>query len=234
VSAERLSGNRIDALGRRLRDSPEPSQDDLQLLQELLAEHVETLDQVHLALRGLGLQPHPRLKSTDTIIEKLRRERHTLRQIHDLAGTRVVKRMSLSTQDELVRSISNACPGAQEPIDRRVTPNHGYRAVHVICRVDGRSVEIQVRTLYQDTWAQLMEKMGDWYGRQIRYGEAPLDPSASVGEGTRQELFDSLQLMSLQIALLESAEEGGVWQEDHPVRKFLYNMRATLELPEVD
>lgn len=50
---------------------------------------------------------------------------------------------------------------------------HGYRAVHVIADVDGFPVEIQVRTLTQDRWAQTMERYGDAYGREIRYGELP-------------------------------------------------------------
>ena len=178
---KRLSGNRIDDLGRRLRDLPEPASTDLEMLNQLLSEHTEVLDQVNASLRELGLSPHPRLKSTDMIIEKLRREKLSLRGIHDLAGTRVVKKMNLSIQDKVVGTIAAACSGTQDQrIDRRIEPNHGYRAVHVICRVDGRWVEIQVRTIYQDTWAQVMELLGDQMGRQIRYGEAPNDPDSDV------------------------------------------------------
>jgi hypothetical protein len=67
--------------------------------------------------------------------------------------------------------------------------------MHVICRVDGRYVEVQVRTIYQDTVAQILEKMGDWFGRQIRYGEPPTDPDSPFttnGTQTRQELFDNM------------------------------------------
>jgi ppGpp synthetase/RelA/SpoT-type nucleotidyltranferase len=44
--------------------------------------------------------------------------------------------------------------GAVDIDDRREKPSHGYRAVHVIPRVDAHSIEIQVRTPLQDIWAQ--------------------------------------------------------------------------------
>jgi ppGpp synthetase/RelA/SpoT-type nucleotidyltranferase len=31
-------------------------------------------------------------------------------------------------------------------IDRRINPSHGYRAVHIIAKVSGMPIEIQVRT----------------------------------------------------------------------------------------
>ncbi len=237
---DRLTGNQIDALGRRIRDAPDPAQldqGDLTLLQRLLAEHAEVLEQVNRQLHRIGLNPHPRLKSTDTIVEKLRREPLSLRGIHDLAGTRVVRRMTLDMQDTLVPRICAVCPGAGEPIDRRARPNHGYRAVHVVCRVGGRHVEIQVRTLYQDTWAQVMERLGDVLNRQIRYGEPPTDPDAPAGEridASRQELLVAIMDTSRVIAQLEAEETAtGTLDDEHEVRRSLIEMREILGLPEV-
>jgi hypothetical protein len=59
-------------------------------------------------------------------------------------------------------------------VDRRGIPVHGYRAVHLIVLPTGRPVEIQVRTLWQQEWAELFEKLADRVGRGIRYGEAPV------------------------------------------------------------
>ncbi len=67
-------------------------------------------------------------------------------------------------------------------IDRRDEPMHGYRAVHVVPRVDGCFVEIQIRTGLQNVWAQLFEALGDSWGRQIRYGEPPNDPEAPADQ----------------------------------------------------
>jgi hypothetical protein len=45
--------------------------------------------------------------------------------------------------------------------------------VHVIATVEGRPVEIQIRTRLQHQWANLFEKFADIVGRGIRYGEPP-------------------------------------------------------------
>jgi ppGpp synthetase/RelA/SpoT-type nucleotidyltranferase len=205
------------------------------MFEQLLGEYAEALDKVNDALVQLGLSGHPRMKSTDVTREKLQREILSLRGIHDLAGTRIVKRMTLDEQDQIVEQICKSCPGANRPIDRRANPNHGYRAVHVVCRVDQRWVEIQIRTFYQDTWAQLMEKMGDWYGRQIRYGEPPDGPDEILNPETgttTQGLIDTMLDMSGEIASLEESENTGV-RDDHPIRRFIYTMREQMNMPEV-
>jgi hypothetical protein len=48
--------------------------------------------------------------------------------------------------------------------------------VHVIVSLDGITIEIQVRTLMQHVWADVMERLADRLGRQIRYGDAPTPP----------------------------------------------------------
>jgi ppGpp synthetase/RelA/SpoT-type nucleotidyltranferase len=45
----------------------------------------------------------------------------------------------------------------------------GYRAVHVVARVDQLPVEVQVRTAWQHQWAESFEKIADRLGRSIRY-----------------------------------------------------------------
>jgi ppGpp synthetase/RelA/SpoT-type nucleotidyltranferase len=58
-------------------------------------------------------------------------------------------------------------------IDRRERPQFGYRAVHVVVKEDGRYIEVQVRTVLQNTWAQVSEKFADIYGHSIKYGNGP-------------------------------------------------------------
>ena len=84
-----------------------------------------------------------------------------------------MRTMTLDEQDALVASILELWPDAAV-IDRREIPSHGYRAVHVVPKIQGHSVEIQVRTIYQDTWAQMMERFGDIWGREVRYGGQPV------------------------------------------------------------
>jgi ppGpp synthetase/RelA/SpoT-type nucleotidyltranferase len=151
----------IEALGDRLRDSAEAAEHDLHLLEQLLLIYDEALGEAAERLRSSGLEPTTRLKTSGMIIEKLRRERHlTLRSIRDLAGARIVKRMTLDEQDQMAALVQGLWPGARL-IDRRAKPSHGYRAVHIVPRVRYCPVEIQIRTLYQDGWAQTMETLGD-------------------------------------------------------------------------
>jgi ppGpp synthetase/RelA/SpoT-type nucleotidyltranferase len=71
----------------------------------------------------------------------------------------------------------------------------------VIVRHDGLPVEIQVRTDLQDRWAQVFERLGDVWGRSIRYGgdpePVPDDPGASA---IRQEIVHLMSEMSDVIA----------------------------------
>ena len=66
-------------------------------------------------------------------------------------------------------------PGSRY-VDRRVKPQFGYRAVHVIVSTENGLVEVQIRTRQQDQWAQAFERLGDLWGRGIRYGETPVEP----------------------------------------------------------
>lgn len=59
----------------------------------------------------------------------------------------------------------------------------------MIAEVDGYLVEIQVRTRIQHWWAQLLEKIADAWGRQVRYGQEPTEPGADAGGRTRREVL---------------------------------------------
>ena len=66
----------------------------------------------------------------------------------------------LAAYDEALNAVVNA---------RRLDPMQGYRAVHVVVRVDQLPVEVQVRTAWQYQWAEFYEKVADRLGRNIRY-----------------------------------------------------------------
>jgi ppGpp synthetase/RelA/SpoT-type nucleotidyltranferase len=121
-----------------------------------------------------------RVKTVDTLRDKLIRQDSTpLFRIHDIIGARVTANMTLQQQNELVRIIAANFPKCRIS-DLRYHPHTGYRAVHVICRLQrGIFVEIQVRTALQDGWANCFEAISDRYGREIRYGEFPVDEDAS-------------------------------------------------------
>jgi putative GTP pyrophosphokinase len=59
-------------------------------------------------------------------------------------------------------------------IDRRATPSCGYRAIHVVAKVGGLPVEVQIRTELQHAWAEVSEKLADIYGIALKHGGGPI------------------------------------------------------------
>jgi hypothetical protein len=144
------------------------------------------------------------------LLDKLRRTHLSLKDIHDLGGARMVIDGGRLDQERAVERIMRAfgdCPKPPLKIDRREDPSHGYRAVHVIVYAESTPMEIQVRTKLQDTWAQISEKLGDIWGRGLRYGEGPDQPDAAVMLGTlttRGKVVEQLLLLSEMIDGVES------------------------------
>lgn len=86
-----ISKKQLHKLGDRLRDSATPDPTDRELLEQVLSAYREALHIVVDRLRQLGFNPAERLKTTGTIVDKLRRGHgSSLKTIHDLAGARVV------------------------------------------------------------------------------------------------------------------------------------------------
>lgn len=197
------SKSQVDKLGERLRNTESIASDDLEFLQAICLEYDPALREAHRVLQQLGLDPTGRLKTHNTIIEKLKRESTRLSEIQDLAGLRVVKEMSLTEQDILRESVLRVWPEAKVR-DRRIKPSHGYRAVHIVLNIDDYPVELQIRTGLQHMWAEVFEKTADEWGRQVRYGHPPNEPAKSAIFGTRAEIVEFLHSCSTGISLIES------------------------------
>jgi ppGpp synthetase/RelA/SpoT-type nucleotidyltranferase len=167
-----VSNTQIDRLGNRLR-SNEFSDADLQLLNDYRLSFARAYQAVVEVLRNtLKLEPTGRpAKSTTSIIDKLRRESLRLRQMQDIAGCRVIVN-DVGEQDEAVALLTSSFPETSVA-DRRQTPSHGYRAIHVIVRQAGRPVEVQIRTELEHSWAQLSEKLSDVIDPGVKYGGGP-------------------------------------------------------------
>lgn len=165
----KISKTQIDRLGDRLREGP-TSEHDIRLLDDYRRSFGEAYENVVKKIREeIGLEPSGRpAKSTGSIIEKLRRESIRLSQIQDIAGCRLVV-SDIVEQNRVVAALRTNFP-VSSVIDRRESPSHGYRAVHVIAEVSGRLVEIQVRTSLQHLWAELSEKFSDVVDPAIKYG----------------------------------------------------------------
>jgi ppGpp synthetase/RelA/SpoT-type nucleotidyltranferase len=220
-----MSKRQVDLLGERLATSETIPDDDLVLLEGVLDVYDnEALPVVERRLLDLGFAPTTRVKTTGTLIDKLRREQGMkLSRVQDVAGARIVVDGSRRNQDEAVALIVSSFD-AREPKDRRANPSSGYRAVHVTVLESGLPVEIQVRTPLQDSWAQLFERLADRWGRGIRYGQEPDEPDTIVpetfvsgrpGTNTRREALAMLletsedidEFEKQQIQLQEAEEE---------------------------
>nr|WP_269461105.1 hypothetical protein [Actinoplanes derwentensis] len=105
-------------------------------------------------------------------------------------------------------------------MDRRKEPSFGYRAVHVVLFVERLPVEVQVRTDLQHRWAEVIEKLGDRWGRGLRHGDGVAEPeriAVTSGDGhvTRAaflaevqslgDRLDGFEQLGLEISQLAAA-----------------------------
>ena len=229
---EGLSRKRIEALGRSLRAGTlTPDSTEWDTYVRYLREQDSLREQVEGRVRacvGDGVTVTGRTKSTDTLREKLTRQPEIqLPYIRDVVGVRVVGDFDLTRQDALGASIASEFGDRTEFIDRRILPQSGYRALHVIIHFDNSRAEIQVRTLLQAEWADLYERLADTWGRQIRYGSDP-DPDPDGRVADRQELIGELKELSLDfISQYEQAiVRRALSEQSHQTRRSLRGQPA--------
>ena len=167
--AMELSKTQIDRLGERLKKG-DITEADLRLLDSYRRSFTEAYEIVIGAIRKeLSLEPTGRpAKSTTSIADKLRRESIRLTQIQDIAGCRLTV-SDIAEQERVVQSLSSLFEDTII-VDRRQNPSHGYRAVHVIVKLQAKMIEIQIRTSLQHLWAELSEKCSDVLDPSIKYG----------------------------------------------------------------
>jgi len=114
--------------------------------------------------------------------------------------------------------------------DRRLEPNHGYRAVHLIVEVENYPVEIQVRTALQHSWAEAFEKLADRLGRGIRYGDVPADPTAARRVAEMLRLSDIIyELERTGPEILPLGFLAGFEESDDPIAKLQRDYLARRE-----
>ena len=164
-----LSKTQIDKLGDRLRKGG-ITEADLKILDSYRKSYGRAYEKViRIIQEKLHLEPTGRpAKSTSSIVDKLNRESIRLSQIQDIAGCRIVAE-SIQEQNKIVSQVKTSFSSVVL-IDRRLKPSYGYRAVHLIIKVDEKLIEIQVRTILQHEWAELSERFSDKIDPAIKYG----------------------------------------------------------------
>lgn len=216
-----VSNSQLQKLGDRLRKGT-PTEADLQMLDEHRASFSGPLGHVVGLVRTLGYEPSHRQKTQESIVQKLEREKTNLSRMRDIAGCRFTvdgfNIDGVTAQDRAVLAIKQILTIVDFE-DRRLKPNHGYRAVHLIAEHESRKVEIQIRTKLQDFWARLSEGLSAAFP-DIKYGGGP--------DATRQHLLElsglcaKLETMQLPI----SKEE--INAIDRSVRMTFDSLFATL------
>ncbi|MGW2618673.1 hypothetical protein [Streptomyces sp. NPDC001500] len=242
-----MSNSAVQRLGKRLELPEAVSEEDLTLLEDLLVDYSELLT----AARGVvdelcdivewPLGVTHRLKTTDTLIQKLQRAKArgsstNLARIQDIAGIRVSGRLTLTEQDQLRDMVVERFEAQGHKCsvkDRREDPMVGYRAVHVIVSVGGRFVEIQIRTVGQDLWANVFERIADIFGRGIRYGEPPESGGQAVTDviSGMEGLSTSLYEMETEVAasIVSGQEREATMARMDPVLAALRESLQTIE-----
>jgi putative GTP pyrophosphokinase len=128
--------------------------------------------------RVLGrIEVTQRLKRLSTMIDKLAREQGRVTQMHDIGGVRallpnlvsiyVVRRRLLKSWTIIRERDYIAEPKAS-----------GYRALHLIVQRKGFAIEVQLRTIAQDVWANTVEEQGREHGVGFKFGAGDADVHA--------------------------------------------------------
>jgi putative GTP pyrophosphokinase len=114
-----------------------------------------------------------RLKKLQTMIGKLFREPGMkLARMEDIGGVRAV----LPSQDACYRVASQLRRNWTITRFRDYVANpkaDGYRALHLINRNRGRLIEVQLRTPFQDSWANLVEEISRVAAPGLKFGGGP-------------------------------------------------------------
>lgn len=177
----KLGRSAIDKIGERLKAEDELDGATFDKLQSFFREAEPFADEVFASIEEVIRSASSlaesrryaitrrRVKTITSIREKLRRQTTKLSQMQDIYGCRIVVD-DLRQQDAALDLLCRRFGSAASVVDRREKPSHGYRAIHVILSKDAFRFEVQVRTVAQDVWANIVEKAADIHGIEVKYG----------------------------------------------------------------
>ena len=190
------------------RDQIEALFRSLQAVEWWRGQHAQPLTTVTSALRyhvrkegGLvdgRVDVTQRLKRRETMIWKLDREpKMQLARMGDIGGVRV-RLPSIESVYAVSRRLRKTWI-VGTPRDYIANPTSlGYRAIHLPVRRDGQRIEVQLRTVRQDAWANQVEEHGRLGRTDYKFGRGSLvvhDYYLAIGEAfevmDRGELIDS-------------------------------------------
>jgi putative GTP pyrophosphokinase len=122
-----------------------------------------------------------RLKRLDTLIGKLARERGNVTQMQDIGGVRAVL-PGLREVSVVRRRLLKSWVIIKERDYIARPKDSGYRALHLIVRRHGYPLEVQLRTIGQDIWANTVEERGREFGIDFKFGAGGAHDRAVFGD----------------------------------------------------
>jgi len=164
--SQELSQKQINKIGKKFRDSIY-DEEDFSFLEEYKKEYDEILINKTSKLSELISKKINnfilvgRLKRTNSIIRKLQRKKNygmDLTRMSDIAGLRVIVN-DIKDQNIVIESIKLNLQ-IDKIYDYRETEQN-YRSVHLVLRENNKYLEIQIRTVAQQTWADESEGFGE-------------------------------------------------------------------------
>jgi hypothetical protein len=181
-----LSKTRVNKAGIALAEaqdfSAEHLRGDSEIIDEWRAQHGDALYWMAESVRGRlsrvlrHVAVGQRLKRKHQIIAKLRRESIKLARMQDLGGCRAI----VETAPEIILAadrIRRCGPYYQivRESDYRAhgRADTGYRALHLIALREDRQIEIQLRTVRQQAWAEAVERAANRSQFDLKSGYGP-------------------------------------------------------------
>jgi putative GTP pyrophosphokinase len=147
------------------------------------------------ALVGGRVDVSQRLKRRATIIGKLDREpKMDLTRMADIGGVRA-RLPTLRDLNAVSRRLKKTWTVVRTR-DYIASPKRsGYRALHHVVKRDGRLIEVQLRTVLQDAWANQVEEDGRQLGVGFKFG---------AGDS---EVHDYYRVVAAVFAVIDQGDE---------------------------
>jgi putative GTP pyrophosphokinase len=191
---------RVTRAGERLRAArlgepqlpPDEYAAERAIVETFRAEHAQPLTRVAAGLRYYVIQEAgghatierpvgQRLKAMPTILDKLiRHPKMELARMHDIGGCRGI----LPDQNAVDRVIERLQAQRRWQLRPKVwdyvtqPKADGYRAKHLVAIKDGKLIEIQLRTIVQHRWAELVERFDRTHRLNLKTGRATAENTA--------------------------------------------------------
>lgn len=118
---------------------------------------------------GERIEVTQRLKRLDTLIGKLAREQGNVTQMQDIGGVRAVL-PSIRHVYVVRRRLLKSWTIIRERDYIEMPKESGYRALHLVASRNGYPIEVQLRTISQDAWANVVEDAGRTLGVHFKFG----------------------------------------------------------------